>query len=223
MTRPAAVKSPVWPDDYLIPGIKPYHVEDAGIIYCGDCLDILPHLPKVDLVLTDPPYGHGDKWAGGTWASNPIYAEAFKWDANPVNYELLRQIIERENAIIWGGNYYPLPPSRCWLAWEKKEKMDTLADFELAWTSFDRPSKLFKKNRNPDGKRNHPTQKPLALFKWCINFSKTANIILDPFLGSGTTAVAAKELGRKFIGIEISEEYCAIAVKRLRQGVLDFG
>ena len=212
-----------WPDDYLIPGIEPYHVEDAGIIYCADCRDILPHLPKVDLVLTDPPYGHGDKWAGGTWASNPIYAEAFKWDANPVNYELLRQIIERGNAIIWGGNYYPLPPSRCWLAWEKKEKMDTLADFELAWTSFDRPSKLFKKNRNPDGKRNHPTQKPLALFKWCINFSKIADIILDPFLGSGTTAVAAKELGRKFIGIEISEEYCAISVKRLRQGVLNFG
>ena len=212
-----------WPNDYLIPGIEPYHIEDAGIIYCGDCRDILPHLPQVDLVLTDPPYGHGDKWAGGTWAANPIYAEAFKWDANPVNYELLCQIIERANAIIWGGNYYPLPPSRCWLAWEKKEKMGTLADFELAWTSFDRPSKLFKKNRNPDGKRNHPTQKPLALFKWCINFAKNGDIILDPFLGSGTTAVAAKELGRKFIGIEISEEYCAIAVKRLRQGVLNFG
>ncbi len=206
-------------------GKTPFHQEEAGVIFCGDCRDILPLMPNgcVDLVLTDPPYGHGDKWQGGTWATNKIYGDCFKWDAQVVENDLILALLNKADyVIIWGGNYYSLPPSRCLLSWRKLEKMDTLADFEVAWTNFDRPSKEYVKRRNPDGKRNHPTQKPLGLFKWCLSFAPDADIILDPFLGSGTTAVAAKELGRKFIGIEISEKYCQIAVKRLRQGVLGF-
>lgn len=122
-----------------------------------------------------------------------------------------------------GGNYYSMPPSRCWLAWIKTEAMDTLADFELAWTSFDKLSKKFKERRNPDGKREHPTQKPLDLMRWCLeNYSDPGMTILDPFLGSGTTAKACMELKRNFIGIEISPEYCAIAEQRLKQQVLNF-
>jgi len=93
--------------------------------------------------------------------------------------------------------------------------MATLADFELAWTSFDRPSKAFVAQRNPDGKREHPTQKPKALFEWCIKFAGEVATVVDPFLGSGTTLVACYRLGRRGVGIEISEEYCELAAKRL--------
>jgi site-specific DNA-methyltransferase (adenine-specific) len=198
--------------------IEPYYQEDGITLYCGDCREILPELERVDLVLTDPPYGHGKKWSGGTWASNPIYDAAFEWDARPVDNELLLRAVQfGDVAIVWGGNYFSLPPSRCWLEWEKSSKMDTLADFELAWTNLDKPSKKWKEDRNPDGKRSHPTQKPLSLMEWCINFSGEGLTILDPFAGSGTTLIAAKRLQRKAIGIEISEKYCQIAVNRLRQ------
>jgi len=202
--------------------MTPYYQDDYVTIYHGDCRNILPHLEPVDLVLTDPPYGHGDKWSGGTWAANPIYDDAFDWDAKPVSFDLLQMVISKaKDVIIWGGNYFGLA-GRCWLSWEKASKMKTLADFELAWTNFDRPSKLFRENRNPDGKRHHPTQKPLNLMKWCLSFAPAAQTILDPFMGSGTTLRAAKDLGRKGIGIEIEEKYCEIAAKRMRQEVLDF-
>ncbi len=205
--------------------MKPYYDEDGITIYCADCRDVLPLLPKVDLVLTDPPYGHGDRWAGGTWGAASMYAvDAKRWDAEAVDPALLRHAVDQgEHSIVWGGNYFTLPPSRCWLSWEKSSRMATLADFELAWTSFDRPAKSFREDRNPDGKRYHPTQKPLSLIMWCISFSPSSGLILDPFMGSGTTLVAAKQLGRRAIGIEIEQKYCDIAIERLRQTVLDFG
>lgn len=205
---------------------KPYYDHGGITIYHGDCLEALPELDPVDLVLTDPPYGHGKKWQGGTWATNSMYSDAEKWDHAKVNNRLIIQATEAgKNAIVWGGNYYTLPPSRCWFAWDKVEKMDTLADFELAWTSFDRPAKSFVCHRQNGEDRKHPTQKPLKLIRWCVlqaDKKETQNTILDPFMGSGTTLVAAKELGRKAIGIEIEEKYCEIAVKRLSQEVFDF-
>lgn len=174
-------------------------------------------------LVTDPPYGHGDRWQGGTWATNPMYADALRWDRRPFDNAELRQMIGRcTSSIVWGGNYYELPPSRCWLAWEKSSRMPTLADFELAWTSLDRPAKAYREDRNPDGPRVHPTQKPVNLIQWCIGFLP-AGEILDPFMGSGTTLLAAKNLGRQAIGIEISERYCEIAASRLSQEVLDLG
>jgi site-specific DNA-methyltransferase (adenine-specific) len=203
-------------------GIKTYYQDEHSVIICSDCRSVLPYLPKVDLVLTDPPYGHGNKWSGGTWGAAEMYAiDARRWDAAPVDTELLAaSVVKGAGAIVWGGNYFKLPPSRGWLAWEKSSKMATLADFELAWTSFDRPSKLYLEDRNPDGRRYHPTQKPINLFVWCIGFGVGNGLILDPFMGSGTTLVAAKQLGRRAIGIEIEEKYCAIAVERLRQEML---
>ena len=205
--------------------MKPYYDDGKGItIYHGDCREILPGLPKVDLVLTDPPYGHGEKWSGGTWATNEMYGDAKKWDAVVVEDSLISDCISAGNiSIVWGGNYYSLAPSRCWLSWIKLEQMATMADFELAWTSMDRPSKALRARRNQDGKRQHPTQKPVRLFEWCIQQAdhvRQSETILDPFMGSGTTLVAAKNLGRRAIGIEIEEKYCEIAAKRLAQGVL---
>lgn len=203
--------------------MKPYYQDDYCTIYHGDCREILPQIERVDLVLTDPPYGHGDKWAGGTWASNPIYVDAFKWDSKPFpNQDLLNILTKSDFSIVWGGNYYSLPPSRCWLLWEKSSKMNTLADFEMAWTNMDRPSKLLLEDRNPDGKREHPTQKPLSLMRWCLNFVPDAQTTIDPFMGSGTTLRAAKDLGRKAIGIELEEKYCEIAARRLAQEVFAF-
>ena len=201
--------------------MKPFYQDSYATIYLGDCREILPALPKCDLLLTDPPYGLADKWTGGTWGAAPMYADAKRWDRD-IPEDIVISLPDRSpSVIIWGGNLYKLPPSRCWLAWEKQVKMATMADFELAWTNFDRPSKQFVENRNPDGKRQHPTQKPLELMLWCIiECRPTPQTILDPFMGSGTTLVAAKSLGRKAIGVEIEERYCEIAVKRLQQDYL---
>ena len=206
--------------------MKPYYEHGGITIYYGDCREVLPALAPVDLVLTDPPYGHGELWQGGTWGAAPMYAEdARRWDAEKFPDDTL-DIVRKagRGVVIWGGNYYSLPPSRCWLAWDKTQKIPTLADFELAWTNLDRPSKSFSESRNPDGngQRQHPTQKPLSLFLWCFTFFTNSETVLDPFMGSGTTLRAAKDLGRRAIGIEIEERYCEIAAKRLSQEVLQF-
>ena len=200
--------------------IKPYYEEPGITIYHGDVQDLLAFIPMVDLVLTDPPYGLSERWTGGTWGANPMYEDARKWDKK-IPQELLDCVIKHgRNAIIWGGNYYQLKPCRGLLAWIKIPAMETMADFELAWTTFDRPAKAFTETRNSNGKRTHPTEKPSSLLQWCIQGADNPQTILDPFMGSGTTLRAAKDLGRKAIGIEIEEKYCEIAVKRLAQEVL---
>jgi site-specific DNA-methyltransferase (adenine-specific) len=192
----------------------------------GDCLEVMKTFPdkSVDLVLTDPPYGLNSRMKGGTWGGNDMYkamTEEGGWD-ELIPQEYFDEIYRiSKNQIIWGGNYYSMPPSRCWLAWEKTEKMDTLADFEMAWTSFDKLAKMFKARRNPDGKRNHPTQKPVDLMKWCLQkFSNENDLILDPFGGSCTTAVACKQLKRNYICIEKEAKYVSICHERLKQELL---
>jgi DNA modification methylase len=135
-----------------------------------------------------------------------------------------------KSAIIFGGNYYLLPPSPCWLVWDKDNGANDFADCELAWTNFERAVRKFRwrwcgaiqeiQDKRRTDVRVHPTQKPIALMKWCLGFAPNAKTVLDPFMGSGTTLRAAKDLGIKSIGIEIEEKYCEIAVKRLRQEIL---
>ena len=200
--------------------MNPYYSENGITIYHGDCREILPHLEPVDLVLTDPPYGIGDRMQGGTWGSAEKYADFRRWDVAP-SAELLAEVIGKgRQAIVWGANYFRMLPSRCWLAWDKQNAVRTMADVEFAWTNLDRPAKRFSW---PVGvhAHGHPTEKPLELIKWAIEESRTSGTILDPFMGSGTTLRAAKDLGRKAIGIEIEERYCEIAVNRLRQEVLN--
>lgn len=120
---------------------------------------------------------------------------------------------------MWGGNYMNLPPSRCWLVWYKRDAVRTMADCELAWTSFDANARVFDwtiaaTNAERVG---HPTQKPVALMKWSIQQVGEAETIFDPFMGSGTTGVAAVDFGRKFIGCEINPEYFAIACRRIEE------
>jgi len=139
-------------------------------------------------------------------------------------------IAAASNVIMWGGNYFAdvLPRSTKWLVWDKEQTMPTFSDAELAWTTLDGTcTKMFRQCgaglMAVERERFHPTQKPIALMKWSIGqcrFDDIPLIILDPFMGSGTTLRAAKDLGRKAIGIEIEEKYCEIAAKRLSQEVL---
>jgi DNA modification methylase len=203
---------------------KIYYEAPEGVIYCGDCRDILPHLPKVDLVLTDPPYGiKADKEnAHSSIRDNPLWDES-KWDYERQVDGLKLALMHSDNTAVFGGNYYTdiLPVSSGWLAWLKPQASTgfSLADMELCWTSLNIAARTKMFNRR-DGNL-HPTQKPVEVISWIISFFPEARgVILDPFLGSGTTAVCAKKLGRRFIGIEISEKYCQIAVERLRQSVM---
>jgi DNA modification methylase len=196
-------------------------VEQIGdcTLYLGDCLDILPTIEPVDAVVTDPPYGIADKWQGGKghgWGNqDAMKAVRNRWDAEPLGRPEVETILRSTKAaIIWGGNYFPLPPSRCWLVWNKPERGFTLAEAELAWTNLDTIVRVFDAPRSePD--RKHPTQKPVALMAWCVQ--KTKGAVLDPFMGSGTTGVACVKLGRRFIGIEIDEGYFDIACARIRK------
>lgn len=213
--------------------MKPYYSDAACTIYHGDCREFLPELHGVDLLLTDPPYGIGaDKGKPHKSANSGFFDIAFRrsyadtWDKRPAD-ALLQSLSLIGPAIIWGGNYFShcLPESQFWLVWDKENTMPSFGDCELAWTNFDRKSvKMFRYSGNGlmarEKAREHPTQKPLALMQWCLGFALEAQTILDPFMGSGTTLRAAKDLGRKAIGIEISEEYCELAAKRLAQEVL---
>jgi site-specific DNA-methyltransferase (adenine-specific) len=208
---------------------KPYYDRDGITIYHADCRDILPLLEpgSIDLVLTDPPYGIAHVWKGGGghgWGKqkqdSPVRNS---WDEATPDQKTMDLVVHAgANVVIWGGNYFNLPLSRGWLVWNKPERNFTLAEAELAWTNRDAVIRVGDFNRSDTG-REHPTQKPLKLMKWCILLFPNAQTILDPFMGSGTTLRAAKDLGRKAIGIEISEEYCEMAVKRLAQEVLPLG
>ncbi len=191
----------------------------------GDCREVLPTLPKVDAVLTDPPYGIAHVWKGGGghgWGkAKEESGLRNEWDeATPSDDTMLAVVAAGREVIIWGGNYFNLPLSRCWSVWNKPERNFTLAECELAWTNRDNVARVFDCPRSePD--RLHPTQKPVALMKWCVDKTKAA-VILDPFMGSGTTGVAAVQMGRSFIGIEREERYFDIACRRIedaqRQG-----
>jgi DNA modification methylase len=206
--------------------MKPYYKDDAVTIYHGDCREILPTLGRFDLLLTDPPYGLGDRWTGGTWGSDPMYSDAKQWD-RPLDKEAMPLCIaSASNQIVWGGNYFSLPPCRGFLLWVKIPAMETMADAEFAWTSYDHVAKSYTSHRNPDGKRSHPTQKPTGLMSFCIGYAdsrSSVRTIIDPFMGSGTTLSAAKLDGKIAIGIELNERYCEIAANRLTQQVFEFG
>lgn len=210
--------------------MKPYYETPNGVLYHGDCLEILPQLEPVDLVLTDPPYGvKMDKGFGGFGGfGTPIVRKQYvdEWDADrpPKEcFELIQKLSKR--TIIFGGNFFAdiLPRSTHWLVWDKKNTMPTFGDAELIWTNIKRKSikiKVCEYNGllGKEGKRVHPTQKPLKLMIDIVeDYSKIEECVLDPFIGSGTTAIACERLSRKWIGIEKEEKYCEIAAKRIEQ------
>jgi DNA modification methylase len=188
-------------------------------LYCADCIEVLPTLGRVDAVVTDPPYGIGaGQMSFGKWRTSLM--QKSDWDAAPA--ELASVLKLGCDAIIWGGNYFSLPPSRAYLVWDKGAGFSgrDFAEVEQAWCSFDGNARIFRRDplaRGDYRDKVHPTQKPVALMQWCLGFVPTAKTICDPFMGSGTTGVAALQLGRKFIGIELDPGYFDIACKRIEQ------
>ncbi|MDY6789882.1 MAG: DNA methyltransferase [Thermodesulfobacteriota bacterium] len=218
--------------------MTPYFETENGKLYCADCLEIMPRLEPVDLVLTDPPYGCNfnftkkrNRTSVLSRGYGPYKTKDRAWkniigddqEFNPSH------LLPYPEVIIWGANYFShrLPVSKGWMIWDKKAhtSSDNHGDCELAWTNLSIPIRRFVHlwrgviragEENPkNGGKLHPAQKPIALIQWCLSFSKTKGIVLDSYLGSGTTAVACERINRRWIGIEISEEYCEIAKQRI--------
>jgi DNA modification methylase len=189
-------------------------------LYEGDCLDYsLRHKPFnfSTCMITDPPYGIGINKSNRLSESRGFGDD--DWD-NERQPETIRYLHDKfEKVVVWGGNYYTdvLPYSRGWLAWDKLNDGRDFGELELAWTNVDMVIRRYKKFPvKMDGGKVHPTQKPIELMKCCIELlSEVGDTIFDPFMGSGTTGVAAVQLGRKFIGCEKKREYYQIAEKRI--------
>ena len=196
-------------------------------LYLGDCLEILPTLGKVDACVTDPPYGIGESneknLSRGNKARPTDYGH-YEWDNSPASAQQIGAMRScSRHQIIFGGNYFELPPTSCWLVWDKQNGETDFADCELAWTNLSKAVRrvYWRWNgmiRKGHEERFHPTQKPVGVMEWCITqLPDPAETILDPFMGSGTTGVACAKLGRKFIGIEINEQYFDIACRRIEE------
>ncbi len=226
--------------------MTPYYEQSGVTIYHGDCREVMDlwacqhGVKSFDLLLTDPPYGIGVAKTGrvgpGRRTKSNGYAVLDATDFGAVTWDgdtcadvlpLLRAICRHQ--IIFGGNYYDLPPARCWLVWDKANEGTDYADCELAWTSLDKAVRKLTFRWNgmlqgagvPKETRLHPTMKPEPVMRWALmQAPPTVKTVLDPFMGSGTTLVAAKRLGKQAVGIEREERYCEIAAERLRQDAL---
>lgn len=190
-------------------------MENIQLLNC-DCLQYMASLPDkhFDLAICDPDFGLDDKIAlGGTWA-----AKYKKGDGNlggKPTQEYFEQLFRvSKNQIIWGGNYFELPPTRCFIIWDKVAQMDTLADCEMAWTSFDRNAKIFRHVRNTSETRIHICQKPIKLYRWLLkNYANEGDKIFDSHGGSFSSAIAVHEMNKhhnmnlSYVGFEIDTDY----------------
>lgn len=214
--------------------MTPYYQDELITIYHGDCLEILPGLVGIQSIVTDPPYGislETDYKSNGRdgLAQNkdypPIYGDNESF--NPSH------LLGFGNIILWGGNHYAdkLPAFGGWLVWDKRDGINPndQSDCELAWMNKDCAVRCLShrwqgmiKASERGIPRQHPTQKPVALMRWCIQQIKQPGLICDPYTGSGSTLVAAKQLGLKAIGIEIVEDYCRVAADRVSNASVMF-
>ncbi len=207
--------------------IEPYYEENGITIFHGDCREILQQLEPVDLVLTDPPYGMNVDIGKFQRIGRPDY----QWhDVEHAGNDWMADILKLNlPTVLFGANAYSskLPDHPGWIVWDKQaDGFAQGSPAELAWTNYLRNLRMFRLNyrgfTTAYDPKQHPMQKPVKLMRWVLNLDETPRgTILDPFMGSGTTLRAAKDLGRKCIGIEIEERYCEIAVNRLRQEVLN--
>ena len=180
----------------------------------GDCREVMQTLGNFDAVVTDPPYGIGITKSDRLAVSRGMGGKA--WDNRPADMAPLLAL--GCQMIVWGGNYFDLPPCRGPLVWDKNNAGRDFADFEMAWTNIDMVARrIIFRPMNMDGGKVHPTQKPIAVMEWCLGFLPDATTILDPFMDSGTTLVACQRLGSNGTGIEIDPEYFEIACRRVEE------
>lgn len=183
-------------------------------VYNEDCIEVMKRYPDnyFDLAVVDPPYGLGNKLVDGGAGRNGKFdknRDSVKWDVLPTDEYFIELMRVSKNQIIWGSNYFSMPPTRCNIIWYKMQEFSG-ADFELAWTSFDKASKAFKMSRveaYSDGKI-HPCQKPIKLYDWIFkNYANEGMKILDTHLGSGSSRISANKAKLNFVGCEIDKEY----------------
>ena len=215
-------------------------------LFNEDCLDVMRRLAdkSVDLILTDPPYGINIAKTGAVGAENIFGKDgkrikaapsknygASSWDAAIPGKEYFEEMVRvSKHQVIFGGNYFVehLRNSPCWIVWDKDNEGTSFADCELAWCSFSSAVRRFKyrwngmlqQNMKEKEDRVHPTQKPIRLFEWILeNYAQPGWVIMDPFLGSGSSAIAAKRLGYEFIGVEREQSYFEAALERIPREV----
>lgn len=192
----------------------------------GDMRTIVPTLGTFDLCLTDPPYGIGearkDNASRSALAQSKDYGQS-DWDDAAADAEQMSLIRgTSKHQVIFGGNYFDLPPTSCWLVWDKQNGENDFADCELAWTNMQKAVRRIYWRwhgmiRKGSDVREHPTQKPVGVMEWCLTHVPAAKTVLDPFMGSGTTGVACAKRGMSFTGIELHEPYFDIACERIRK------
>lgn len=186
--------------------------EPISIVMNCDNMEFMKTLPDkfFDLIIADPDFGLNDKISeGGTWAAK--YKKGDGYLGGKPNQEIFNELFRiSKNQIVWGGNYFieMLYSTRCFIIWDKVALMDTLADCEIAWTSFDKNTKIFRHVRNTNENRIHICQKPIALYSWIIkNYTKEGDKIFDPYMGSQSSRIAAYKLGFDYWGCELDEDY----------------
>ena len=192
-------------------------------LYLGDCMELMARYPDkyFDLAIVDPPYGLKRIENGTGHYAEKYCPQGKKWDMRPTKDYFDRLFQISKNQIIWGGNYFSLPPRRGWICWYKSDEIKnrTFSEFELAWTSIGSPARHFtEKPFIRGGERIHPTQKPISLYKWLLSkYAKPGWKILDTHFGSGSIAVACNELGFKLTASEIDPDYFEAACKRITE------
>jgi len=206
--------------------------EGRVFLYKGDCREILARLPEgfADAVVTDPPYGIGEAAKNNKSRSCLAASKDYgirHWDDSPPppkSFEEMRRVSHEQ--VVFGGNYFAhlLGPTSSWIIWDKDNGKNDFADCEIAWTSHKRAIRkitwrwqgFLQEPGHPREQRQHPTQKPLGVMRWVIErYTEQGSVVLDPFMGSGTTGVAAVNFGRRFVGIEVEQDYFDIAVLRI--------
>jgi len=187
----------------------------------GDCMEVMKTFPDghFQLAVVDPPYGLGDRLSdGGGVLEKRAYVQMYRekrWDTAPTDeyFEELRRVSKHQ--IVWGGNYFKLPPTRGIISWDKVQDMPTLSAWEMAWTSFDCVARIYR-GRSQDPNRIHPTQKPVDLYKWVFSkYAKPGQRVLDTHLGSGSIAIAAHYAGVHLTACEIDPDYYEAAKARI--------
>jgi len=196
-------------------------------VYNCDNMELMAKYPDgyFELAIVDPPYGIGDKFKGGNSGKMNFNEVVEKgWDNETPSKEYFKELKRvSKNQIIWGGNYFldNLGNTRCFICWDKQISQDfSLAMTELAWTSFDKLAKIFRMSTPKGGGKIHPTQKPVALYKWLLmNYAKEGDKILDTHLGSGSSRIAAHDMKFDFVGCELDKDYFEAAEFRYQEHI----
>lgn len=193
-------------------------------LYNIDCMVALKYFPDnyFDIAIVDPPYGLPEESTHhrGFLKDRILNADDIhEWDVAPTKEYFDELFRVSKNQIIWGGQHFDLPPTRCVVCWDKCQPWENFSQVEIAWTSYNKPEKLFRFD-NRTTKKVHPTQKPVELYAYLLNtFAEKGMKILDTHVGSGSSIIACKQFGCDFIGFEINEKYFNIAMDRVSKAI----